>query len=77
MSCARGTSDTTWTAAGHCDAVPRHDHVGRWWLTALTLHVDWTVDYQQLAILGQTVQRHRRGNNQKMTDHGLVLAASG
>jgi hypothetical protein len=46
-----GHGDTTWTVAGHYDAVLRADDAGGWRLAALTLHVDWAAGNQQLAVL--------------------------
>jgi hypothetical protein len=45
-----GHGDSTWTVAGHYEAVLRD--VGQGFkLTAITLHVDWAAGNQQLAVL--------------------------
>ena len=44
-----GHGDSTWTVAGHYDAVMQRDKA--WRLTALTLHLDWSAGNQQLAAL--------------------------
>jgi hypothetical protein len=48
-----GHGDSTWTVAGHYDAVMRRDEA--WRLAALTLHLDWSAGNQQLAALAAEV----------------------
>ncbi len=48
-----GHGDSTWTVAGHYDAVMHRDET--WRLTALTLHLDWSAGNPQLAALAAKV----------------------
>jgi hypothetical protein len=48
-----GHGDSTWTVAGHYDAVMHRDET--WRLAALTLRHDWSAGNQQLAALAAEV----------------------